>query len=189
MRRKPIVNFLPGLIFGQAVALLDLAFELLTAAAHTTVQKTDDFSLVGLAARIRDPVVLAALRESVVLYAHDVLGCVGPEDRPRYVWNVDKDLAAQANRFILAFHELFDEELPPPDPTQAETYWHACEDNDIYGRCVRLGSNDANEPMLHYHWAIYGPEELTVQEFWHAEVWTTERYRDALHHHGQPPGL
>ena len=32
LRRKPIVNFLPSLILGYAVALLDLAFELLTAA-------------------------------------------------------------------------------------------------------------------------------------------------------------
>jgi hypothetical protein len=166
----------------------DWSVERLTAAAHTTAQKTDDISLVGLAARIRDPVVLAALRESVVVYAEDAPGCPVLADRPQYVRKVEKDLAAQAKRFIRTFHELFGEELPPPDPTQAERYWHAHEDNEIYGRCVRLGSNDATEPMLHYHWAIYGPEESAVQEFWHAEVWTTDRYRSALHD-GRPPDL
>ena len=35
----------------------------ITVAAFEIAQKTDDFSLVGLAARIRDPVVLAAVRE------------------------------------------------------------------------------------------------------------------------------
>jgi len=167
----------------------DWSVERLTEAAHLTAQETDDFSLVGLAARIQDPVVLAALRESVVLYADGVMGCAPMMDPPRYVWKVDKDLAAQAKRFIRAYHDLFDEELPPPNTTQAERYWNAYESGEIYGRCVRLGSNDANVPVLHYHWAIYAPEELRVQEFWHADVWTTDRYRDALRHDGQPPGL
>jgi len=165
----------------------DWSVEELTAAAHATAQSTDDISLVGLAARIRDPVVLAALRETVVLYAEDLLGCAGIEDQPQYVWQVDKDLAAQAKRFIRAFRELFDEDLPPPEPAQVERYWHAYEDEDVYGRCVRLGSNDATAPTLHYHWAIYGPEQLAVQEFWHPEVWTTDRYRNALRHDGRPP--
>jgi hypothetical protein len=167
----------------------DWSVERLTEAAHLTAQKTDDFSLVGLAARIQDPIVLAALRESVVLYADDVIGCAPMVDPPRYVWKVDKDLAAQAERFIRAFQELFGDELPPPDSSQAERYWNAYESEEIYGRCVRLGSNDATRPVLHYHWAIYGPEKLRVQEFWHADVWTTDRYRDALRHDGRPPGL
>jgi len=164
----------------------DWSVEGLTAAAHTAVHATDDISLVGLAARIRDPVVLAALRESAVLYAMAVLGLERPEDRPQYVWQVDEDLAEQAKRFIRAFHELFGEELPPPDPTQAETYWDACDDNEIYGRCVRLGSNDATEPVRHYHWAIRGS---SVHEFWHPEVWTTERYSGALRDGGPVPDL
>jgi hypothetical protein len=40
----------------------------LTAAAYAIAIRTDDCSLVGLAARSRDTVVLAATRESVVLY-------------------------------------------------------------------------------------------------------------------------
>ena len=167
----------------------DWSVERLTETAHQAARDTDDFSLVGLAARIRDPVVLAALRESVVLYADGVLGCAPLVDPPRYVWKVDQDLAAQAERFIRAYQDLFGDELPPPNATQAERYWNAYENAEIYGRCVRLGSNDATVPVLHYHWAIFGPEELRVQEFWHPEVWTTDRYREALRHDGQPPGL
>ena len=84
------------------------------------------------------------------------------------------------------FYEVFPP-LPPPEPAQAERYWHAYDDADVYGRCVRLGANDATEPVLHYHWGIYGPEKLAVQEFWDTEVWTTDRYRNALQHDGRPP--
>jgi hypothetical protein len=62
----------------------------------------DDFSLVGLAARIRDPVVLTALRESVVLYAEFVAGA--SLSKPVYEWRVDSELARQANRFIDTFN-------------------------------------------------------------------------------------
>lgn len=167
----------------------DWSVALLTETAYTVAQGTDDYSLVGLAARIRDPVVLAALRESVVLYAEEILGCLEVDDRARYVWKVDPELVAQARRFIQAFEELFDVQLPPPEPAQAERYWSAYDDADAYGRCVRLGANDATAPMLHYHWAIYGPEELAVQEFWDSEIWTTERYRNALRHDGSPPAF
>ncbi|MHC4816849.1 MAG: hypothetical protein ACYTF8_02140 [Planctomycetota bacterium] len=165
------------------------SLERLTEAARTVARETDDISLVGLAARIRDPVVLAALRESVVLYAEDVVGCAPLVDQPRYIWKVEDDLAEQAKRFIPAFHELFGDELPPPEPAQAERYWNAYESEEVYGRCVRIGSNDSTSPVRHPHWAIYGPEELAVQEFWHEEVWTTDRCRNALHHHGLPPDL
>lgn len=166
----------------------DWSVERLMEVAHDAAGKTGDFSLVGLAARIRDAVVLAGLRETVVLYADGVLGIPGPDDQPKYVWKVDKDLAEQAGRFIRAFNELFDEELPPAESSQAERYWNAHEDCELYGRCVRLGTNDATRPVLHYHWGISDPTELTVQEFWHEEVWTTDRYRMAFRD-GRPPEL
>jgi hypothetical protein len=154
----------------------------LTESAYKAAEALDDFSLVGLAARAQDPVVLTATRESVVLYAEVMCGSALQDQPPKYVWNVNKELADQAGRFIDAFGTLFGEELPPPDPTQAARYWHACEDNVILGRCVRLGYNDAVSPVLQYHWAIcYGDDgTLVVQEFWHPDVWTTERYRAAL---------
>jgi hypothetical protein len=166
-------------------ALLDTrpewTVERLTAAAYALAREFDDISLVGLAARVRDPVVLAAVRESVVLYAEVASLFLAPS-RPQYVWRVDADLAEQARRFIAIFNALFDNELPPPDPSQAECFWHAFMDNKIFGRCVRLGFDDTVSPIRHYHWGICitAAGELAMQEFWHPEVWTTARYRSAL---------
>jgi hypothetical protein len=77
----------------------------LTAAAYAVARETDDISLVGLAARAQDAVVLTATRESVVLYAEVVFLGIGPSPaRPRYIWKVEKDLAGQAGRFIDTFN-------------------------------------------------------------------------------------
>jgi hypothetical protein len=125
--------------------------EALVRRAHRVAIETDDYSLVGLAARVHDPVVLTAARESVVLYAWDVLGALRP---PKYVWAVDKDLARQAGRFVDTFNSLLNEDLPAPKPKHAEQYWQASEDNEVIGRCVRLGMDDSQRPTQHYHWAI-----------------------------------
>ncbi len=93
----------------------------LAAAACEVALKTDDISLVGLAARVQDVVVLAALRQSVVLYAELMYGAALHPPPP--TWKVDEELAQQARRFIDAFNALFGEELPPPDPAQAERYY------------------------------------------------------------------
>ena len=163
---------------------------LLVETAYKSAEETDDFSLVGLAARVKDAVVLAATRESVVLYAEMMEGSALDPPRPKYVWDVDQELAAQARRFIDTFNRLFNEKLPPPEPAYAGSYWHAYVDNEILGRCVRLGYNDAVSPVLQYHWAIcHGKGETVVQEFWHAEVWTTERYRLLQGYSGQCPSL
>src|SRR5262245_30703346 len=106
----------------------------LTAAAYNKVLETDEISLVGLAARIRDSVVLTAVRESVVLYEMDALCAAFFLTQPQYLWEVDKELAQYAKRFIDTFNLLFGEELPPPDPAQAERYWNAYQDNEILGR-------------------------------------------------------
>jgi hypothetical protein len=163
----------------------------LTAAAYSQALGIDEISLVGLAARVQDAVVLAAVRESVVLYAEMILGAALHPPRPKYVWKVDKDLAQQARRFIDTFNGLFGEELPPPDPAQAERYWHAYDDNEILGRCVRLGYDDSISPIRHYHWAICraADGQFAVQEFWKPEVWTTTRYRSALRGAGRCPEL
>jgi hypothetical protein len=163
----------------------------LTAAAYNTAVETDEISLVGLAARVKDAVVLTAVRESVVLYAEWVVGAALHPPRPQYVWKVDGDLAQHARRFIDTFNALFGEELPPPDPAQAERYWDAYDDNEIVGRCVRLGCDDRVVPIRHYHWAICRDErgEFAVQEFWKSEVWTTTRYSSALRFGGRCPEL
>lgn len=158
--------------------------------AYQAAHEADDFSLVGLAARVKDAVVLAATRESVVLYAEMMEGSALDPPPPKYVWNVDKELAEQARRFIDTFNRLFNEELPPPEPAHAGSYWHAYVDNEILGRCVRLGYNDTVSPVLQYHWAICrGNNDTEVQEFWHAEVWTTQRYRLLLRYGRTCPDL
>jgi hypothetical protein len=161
----------------------------LTGAAYEIAKETDDISLVGLAARLRDPLVLAAMRESVVLYAERFM--VGMPPRQEYVWQVDHELAELAGRFISSFNALFDENLPSPNPGQAERYWHAYEDNKILGRCVRLGYDDTVTPIRHYHWGICRrvDGEFVVQEFWHPEVWSTARYRSAMFPSGLCPRL
>jgi hypothetical protein len=154
----------------------------LTAAAYAKAQETDDYSLVGLAARARDPVALAALRESVVLYAEDVMLGIEPSS-PEYEWAVEEELSRHAKRFIDTFNSLFGETLPSPDPVHAERYWRAYDDNDILGRCVRLGGDDRVMPPHHYHWIVSKDYDGTyygryyVKESWNSEVWTTARYR------------
>ncbi len=149
--------------------------------AYLCALNSDDFSLVALAALSRDPIVLAALRESVVLYAMAYLGCAMNNDS-EYVWDVDPMVESRARRFVDTFNELFDECLPQPGLTHAETFWDAYEQSEIFGRCVRIGSNDSVRPINHYHWAIDidTHHELMVRDFWDAEIWTTQRYREEM---------
>lgn len=139
----------------------------------------DDCSLVGLAALIEDSVVLAALRESVVLYA--AIGYLGLDSlgEPEYVWEVTPLVAERAEGFIRKFCELFDDCLPAPHPDNAEVYWDAYDEEEILGRCVRIAVDDSCQPPRHYHWGIrWGPgTDLVVDDFWCDEIWTAERYR------------
>jgi len=161
--------------------------ESLVTLAGTIAQEYDDYSLVGLAARSKDAVVLTATRESVVLYARTIFGSA--RRKPRYMWEVDKDLSEAAARFIQTFNGLFGDKLPAPKKRHAEDYWHACKKNKILGRCVRIGSDVTKKSVVHYHWAVYQEEVLTTHEFWHPEIWTTERYRSALDQNNGRPQL
>lgn len=152
----------------------------LTSAAAACARDWDDFSLVGLAARSGDPVVLTALRESVVLYAQVIFGMT--PSQYEYVWQVDPALAAQSSRFIDAFNALFGNALPPAAAAEVEYYWRACAQNHYVGRCVRLGIDDSIWPPRHYHWALRRDEDHNpiVHEFWDTEIWTTQRYGAGL---------
>jgi len=156
----------------------ELTVPRLTAAAAKVARETDDYSLVGLASRLEDPVVLAALRESVVLYAK--AATLGAIAWPKFVWRVDPDLCAMAQRFIDTFNTLFGLELPPPRIQYAHAFAGGVDESRIVGRCVRLGQTNNGQPH-YYHWAVVkGPDgQLTVNEFWASEIWTTERYRRA----------
>ena len=177
----------------------DLTIRRVTARAEQAARAMDDYSLVGLAARTKDAVVLTALRESVVLYARVVFLAMSPGGMPRqvYEWHVDPQLAKQADRFIRTFNTLFStgEPLPEAVAKNARVFWGACDLTRIVGRCVRIGYDDTVRPIEHYHWALKRPGgQLEVEEFWAPEIWTTERYRrERLHQPiqrgGQPPLL
>lgn len=151
--------------------------ENLTNTAYQCALDTDDFSLVALAALSRDSIVLAALRESVVLYAMAVGGSAIIPD-PKYTWQVDDVVESRARRFVEAFNQLFDECLPTPSHDNAQTFWRACKEWKIVGRCVRIGFDDSVLPINHYHWAIDrdSKHKLIVKDFWDSEIWTTQRY-------------
>jgi hypothetical protein len=151
--------------------------ENLTEAAYSSAAESSDFSLVALAALSRDAVVLAALRESVVLYAMAVAGCM-PSD-PEYVWEVDEIIQQRAARFVDTFNDLFGERLPRPVPENAKKFWTASGEWKVIGRCVRVGFDDRVRPIRHYHWAIDNDAKYrpVVRDFWDSEIWTTARYR------------
>src|SRR5207302_689836 len=139
-----------------AQALRDLSdwnVQRITEAAFRAAQEMDDVSLVGLAARARDSVVLAALRESVVLVAEVVLtGLLEVAPVREFIWKVDDDLAQQASRLVGVFNGLFGDQLPPPDARHAESFWRGNNDVVIRGRCARLASDP--KTGRHYHWGI-----------------------------------
>ena len=141
----------------------------------------EDFSLVGLASIVRDAVILAASRESVVLYAERVVVTSALRSIPRipvYVWRVDEELSRRAARFVATFNELFDEDLPKPVAKNAALFFEAADAGEILGRCVCLGGT--LQPKQFYHWAINRGSggRLVVEDFWDAELWTTKRYRN-----------
>src|SRR5215470_1416246 len=149
----------------------------LTAKAATLARETDDCSLVGLASRAEDSVALAALGESVVVYS-TTLTLGGGVSRPQFVWRVDPELSAAAQRFVDTFNALFGRELPPPVAQYAHVFGRAANVFQILGRCVRLGQTDES-PARYYHWAVTLAVDgkFAVNDFWAEEIWTTERYR------------
>jgi hypothetical protein len=154
----------------------------LVRATYDIAQGQDDFSLVGLAARTRDAVLLTAVRETVVLYAEVMTLGIATEPEFRCEWRVDADLAEAANRFIDTFNRFVPGALPRAEAANAEQYAKGYVDNGFIGRCVRIGKTP--DDGRHYHWAIVVQEispaglELCVDEFWSERIWTTEKYRE-----------
>jgi hypothetical protein len=155
----------------------------LTDRAYECAAESADFSLVALAALSRDPVILTALRESVVLYAERIPACAMWSE-PQYVWEVDEIVQQRAMQFVETFNELLSEGLPRPAPENAKDFWMASSDWKIIGRCVRIGFDPRAAPIRHYHWAIGidAKHQLVVTEFWDTEIWTTAQFR-AKHFH------
>ena len=153
----------------------------LTEKAHNFSIEKNDISLVGIAAFIKDSVVLTALRESVVLYGAIAAASGFMMDTPiyKYVWDVEKELENKVNQFIKSFNALTSSKILKACSATAEYFYEAYIDNDIFGRCVRIGFDDSKYPVDNYHWAINQENDnMTVDEFWSTEVWTTERYQN-----------
>jgi len=154
------------------------SIEILRDRAYARAVESSDFSLVSLGALSKDSVVLAALRETMVLYGLPLKGLSIPPP-PKYIWKVDPLVQSRSQQFVRTFNELLDESLPLPNPENAEQFWKACKEWKILGRCVRLGFDPMSTPTRHYHWLIErdSNSNLQVREFWDTEIWTTERCR------------
>ncbi|MEE9393548.1 MAG: hypothetical protein V3W41_13690 [Planctomycetota bacterium] len=150
--------------------------------ASKVARGNDDDSIVGLAALAKDALMVVATSESVTLFTLDSTTSAWPGRRepPRYLWKVDADLSERATRFVETFNALFVEDLPRPGQHQAEAYWRAARSDTHLGRCVCLGRSFGDHH--YYHWAIRRSEAggYEVDEFWHAERWTTARYRESI---------
>jgi len=159
--------------------------------AHALALGSDDSSLVGLAVRIQDVVVVAALRESVILYAER--GSFGIEEEPEVYWQVDRELADLANRFIMTFNQFSPGAIPMASAENAEYYAHAFKENEILGRCVCLGDSGSGLPP-YYHWGIYttnmfDTNAFAVEDFWNKDLYTTAMYRKYNPRRGPVKGL
>ena len=157
----------------ESVAPAEWTTSRLVDIAYAKAVASDDFSLVALAARTRDPIVLAAARESVVLHADWF--CLDDE-RIEYIWEVEEDLMHITNRFIDTFNQFGGAALPHAHPDSAEAFYSAADDAQLLGRCVMLGA--ATPAGRYYHWAIAGQsaDDMHVHEFWDDDHWTTARY-------------
>lgn len=152
--------------------------EKLTSEAHAISRKTDDISLVGIAASIHDAVVLTALRESVALYGVVAAGCATNSFKFEYKWNVTAGVKDKVNRFISTFNELTLSTIKEAEPDNIVYFHDAFAKNDIMGRCIYIGYDDTDEPIQRYHWAInYDAGRAIVDAFWSNDLWTTERYQ------------
>lgn len=151
--------------------------------AYEVVMDSDDISLVGLAVRIQDPIVITALRESVILYAERME--MGRYQGPKieYIWKVDDEFAKITNRFIEEFNSLFPKDsylsrgITKAEAQNAERFYSGYAGSIIAGRCVNLGY-DRSPSKQFYHWAITKQnDELALDEFWDTKLWTTDNYR------------
>ncbi len=163
----------------DSIPINEWSVKTITEKAQSIAIKNDDISLVGIAASINDSVVLTALRESVALYAMVALGCAEVPPKMVYQWNVDSALQIKVDRFIRIFNELTASNIKNACSENVEYFYKAFEDNEIIGRCIRIGIDDSTTPEKNYHWAItHDARGLVVDDFWSKELWTTERYQD-----------
>lgn len=157
--------------------LKEVSVESIIQQGKEIAMQNQDGSFVGLALQTGDPVVVAACRESVVLYNDCVFIAAAPEPTYVYEWNVSPAMEKLTQQFVRHLEEATGIRLPTPGPETARSYSYAGDANEIQGRCVAL----AQHPTLGwYHWAIYYDRDLKrneTQAFWAKKLWTTKLYK------------
>ena len=170
---EQVLEALPG----SESLLKEISVESIIQQGKEIAGRNQDGSFVGLALQTGDPVVVAACRESVVLYNDVAFMAAAREPTYVYEWNVSPALEKLTQQFVLHLEEATGIRLPIPGPETAGSYSYAGEANEIQGRCVAL----AQHPSLGwYHWAIYYDRDLKrdeIQAFWSKKLWTTKLYK------------
>lgn len=175
-------GFFPQRLDSLYYALMDVPVNdwkvsTITEVAYELSEKNNDISLTGIAASLKDSVVLTALRESIALYGAVAAGCAMEPPEIRYEWNVDSKLEDSINQFIDRFNILTESSVKNANAQNVEYFYDAFEENKIAGRCIFIGLDDRKDPIENYHWAIkYSQGDFIVDDFWSTDIWTTERY-------------
>jgi len=151
--------------------------------AYEVVVNSDDISLVGLAVRLKDPIAITALRESVILHTEGIETGLYQGPKIEYLWQVETDFAKSANQFIEEFNSLLPKDsylskgIPKAKPQNAGRFYNDFSGNNILGRCANIGY-DRSAPRQYYHWAITQKNnEPALDEFWDTKLWTTDEYK------------
>lgn len=159
----------------------------LTTMAQSIAAEADDVSLVGLAARVGDPMlmILARLQPKAGRTLDD-----DPEDE--FDWQVGPAFAASVGAFVDVANKLLDAELPAPTADNASAYFWASTGISLGGQCVPLGMLRLGYRNKHgtYHWAIREPHMVSrlsgpeAEQFVDTKLWDSERYTRELYPRG-----
>jgi hypothetical protein len=153
--------------------------------AFTIINDIGNTTIIGLGIALKNPVIVTALRESVVLYPD--FYCTGVPDFTikyinKYIWNVSKEIENLANTIIETFNGICKYKIPKAIEKNAKIYFEEFSSNPINLRCVRIGYDDFSGK--NYHWAIKNQKYLTSNykfiEFWDKNLWTTENAKNDL---------
>ena len=154
--------------------ILDTAYEI--------IKDTNNYSIINLGIILKNPVIITALRESVVLYSEFI--CTGAPPPiiyiHKYIWNVSKNIENMANIIIEIFNGICPYKIPEAIESNAELYYYEYTENKIDSRCVRIGFDDLSNK--NYHWAIKNIKNMANKykfiDFWDSELWTTEKLKN-----------
>ena len=153
----------------------------LTTSAQSIAVEADDVSLVGLAARIGDPMLMILAR------AQPRAGHLLDDSGEEFDWQVDAAFAASAAEFVDTANQLLGADLPAPTADHASAYFWASLAISPGGQCVPL---DCDHGQGTYYWAIRGPHLASrmpgpeAEQFVDTKPWDSGRYTRELYPRG-----